>query len=1408
MNRTFKKALALCLAVIMVLSAAPLGGLVDLEWSEAGKASAYNEDLDGYYDETFTEGDYTYAIVDGVAVVASVDRSLKGSVVVPSTFGNYPVKVIGYSAFTDCDHIITVVIPEGVTTIEDYAFSRCDNLMSVTIPDSVTEIGSSAFNECTGLISVEIPEGITAIADSLFCECENLIEVKLPSTLLSIGDSAFSYCKSLTSIEIPDKVTEINTHAFYECTSLSRVVIGRSVEYIGYYTFAYCYCLSQLTMYGSLKSIDSYAFYECSGLTEVVLPEGLKTIGYEAFAYCNKLNKVTVPSTVQEIDVRAFGCCRKLENITVAESNANYCDIDGVLYSKDKAVLIQYPSGKTDAEYTVVNEATTIGESAFRECVNLETVIFLENLDKIMQDAFYSADKLKTVTFTGAAIDSIGEYAFAYCDDLESINIPDGLKTIPYECFYESGIKEITIPDSVETIDQYAFAWSDLEEITLNEELRNISEYAFYSCELKKVTIPSKVISIKKYAFRTRSLKKITVDERNEYFSSDESGTLFNKEKTILVQYPIGNERKEFKIPGTVLRIKDGAFTDCGDLRVIVIPEGVSNIGANAFERCYGLTDITIPATVTGIGYQAFSSCNNLADVYYGGSQEDWSAITVSEENDCLSEARIHFNFGVDHSYTVVKKQRPTCGDWGVYAYSCTCGYEYEKAVPPEGEHVWNEWLVENSPSCEYSGEEYRRCEACGNYEYREIPALGGEHNWGEWIRSWFYCSDGGEDYRYCSICNYTDYRYVEASGEHEFGEWELKRAATCGRMGKEQRVCAVCSFIDERYLPTIGEHIWTEWYDHEPATCTQRGQEHRYCTVCEEYEYQYIDPLGGEHEWQEWVFSWGSCVNGGEEERSCSKCNAFEYRDLTITGEHQWQEWEIQENATCTDVGEKYRECAACDAYEYDEIPALGGEHSWGDEEIDSEATCTGWGYGRRTCDICNDEQWYDIEPTGHSFDRKVFDEVNNNWYHICHCGAAEGGKIIKDTDNGVDILFPENPDAELEVEVIDDEDDETYMIVEEQFGSEGIIKLYDINLVNGNGNFIQPNGTAKVKLPHDGRAGNYKVYRVNPDGTYTDMNAVVENDKITFLSNHFSYYVLVDADLCTNLPETDPDDHAHYYNEEVTSEPTCTEKGIKTFSCNCGRSYTEEITALGHNEIILNAVAATCTTSGLTEGKACQRCQEVLVAQKTIPASGHDMAVSEELSVAPTCKEAGKSVKVCASCDLKEEVSLPADENAHKFEWTNVTATCTQKGSRTGKCSVCAKTETQEIAALGHDIADDEWVVVNAATCSTQGDRVAVCNRCRATVKEKIPTTAHKDENKDNKCDVCGSNMNNPVPTDPPTTDPSQPSDPNTPDNPVDSCDCGCHKGGIAGFFARFIIVFQKLFGRNLVCKCGESH
>ena len=171
-------------------------------------------------------------------------RSDEGEILyIPPTINGKPVLKIGGNGYTldfftnRFETVIKeIVIPDGVTTIGNFAFGRCDNLTSITIPDSVTLIGNSAFYYCQGLTSITIPNSVT-----------------------SIGDYAFYGCSSLTSVTIPDSVTSIRNRAFYGCSSLTSVTIPDSVTSIGYYAFAYCDDLKEVSLPKECK-VDEYAF--------------------------------------------------------------------------------------------------------------------------------------------------------------------------------------------------------------------------------------------------------------------------------------------------------------------------------------------------------------------------------------------------------------------------------------------------------------------------------------------------------------------------------------------------------------------------------------------------------------------------------------------------------------------------------------------------------------------------------------------------------------------------------------------------------------------------------------------------------------------------------------------------------------------------------------------------------------------------------------------------------------------------------------------------------------------------------------------------------------------------------------------------------------------------------------------
>ena len=103
--------------------------------------------------------------------------------------------------------------------------SICISLLSITIPDSVTSIGNDAFSNCTSLTNVTIPDSVTSIGGTAFANCTSLTNISIPDSVTSIGESAFSYCTNLTNVTIPDSVTSIGDNTFYSCFNLTSVTL-------------------------------------------------------------------------------------------------------------------------------------------------------------------------------------------------------------------------------------------------------------------------------------------------------------------------------------------------------------------------------------------------------------------------------------------------------------------------------------------------------------------------------------------------------------------------------------------------------------------------------------------------------------------------------------------------------------------------------------------------------------------------------------------------------------------------------------------------------------------------------------------------------------------------------------------------------------------------------------------------------------------------------------------------------------------------------------------------------------------------------------------------------------------------------------------------------------------------------
>ena len=381
------------------------------------------------------------------------------------------------------------------------------------------------------------------------------------------------------------------------------------------------------------------------------------TIGKNAFAQTG-LGCLNIPASITDIKPNAFKFSG-FNKIEVDKNNLNYTSINGVLFSKDKTVLLAYPKENSATSYIIPDGVKIIGSTAFRGTSNLNSIVIPDG------------------------VTTIKEYAFYLCNNLNSIVIPDGVTTIKENSFNLcSNLKNITIPTSVKSIGRDAFDFSVCSKVnngyyigncligtdneingnfTIKDGTRLVADSAIKGNEnLESITIPASVEIIGDCAFLNSSsenFKNITVATENKYYSS-ENGVLFNKNKTELLYYPFGKNENTYTVPNTVTKLAKASFSNCKlnklnlpnnlkyidesaftetSLKTLSIPESVEYIGKYAFDlsgietihipkgittieegtfyRCMQLKSVSIDNHIKHIGDYAFSACYNLSDI-------------------------------------------------------------------------------------------------------------------------------------------------------------------------------------------------------------------------------------------------------------------------------------------------------------------------------------------------------------------------------------------------------------------------------------------------------------------------------------------------------------------------------------------------------------------------------------------------------------------------------------------------------------------------------------------------------------------------------------------------------------------------------------------------------------------------
>lgn len=346
--------------------------------------------------------------------------------------------------------------------------------------------------------------------------------------------------------------------------------------------------------------------YENSVKT-VVIGEGITSIPDRAFNGNHIITNVKISSTVTDIGYRAFAACLKMESYTVAENNLYYSsDENGILYSKDKDEIIQFPTNSSLTSFSIPISVKKIGDSAFA-AASLEILDFSPKLEIISESAFQ----------------------------------------------YFS-IKELALPLSLKRIEKFAFYGAEIEKIDFNVGLEYIGPRAFnYNDSIVSVYIPSSVTFIGNEAFSgCRKLREIIVDAANSIYCSDEFGVLYNKDKSLLMQYPNGRTIDTYKISENTKSIDAYAFWACRNLKNLIFSENTENIGREAFSYCSALTQIYFNKSLKEIGDYSFNNCANLNDIYFSGTKKQWEAISIGIYDDSLTNANYYYEMDYPISYT------------------------------------------------------------------------------------------------------------------------------------------------------------------------------------------------------------------------------------------------------------------------------------------------------------------------------------------------------------------------------------------------------------------------------------------------------------------------------------------------------------------------------------------------------------------------------------------------------------------------------------------------------------------------------------------------------------------------------------------------------------------------------------
>ena len=556
------------------------------------------------------------------------------------------------------DQINSFTFGDKVEHIPAYLCDGMENLVSMTIPDRVTSIGESAFSYCDKLTAVVVGAANPAYSslDGVLFDKEGTTlvaypagkqgEYTIPDIVTSIRSYAFGGCDMLTTVTISEGIKSLGNRAFAGCDRLTSVVWNAincedftsndTPFYYNYYyssfdlreqirSFAFgdkvthipaCLCagmenLPSITIPDKVESIGNSAFEGCSNLTSVYYTGdigkwcGISFEGSSSNPLCNASNlyidnqlvtNAEIPHEVTEIKDYVFSGCNGLTSVTIG---------DGVKSIGNSA----FSGCSSLTSVTIGDGVKDIGNSAFSGCSSLTSVTIDDGVKSIGNFAFSGCNGLTSVTF-GEGVTSIGDCVFWGCDNLSTVvwNVAnyevltsDRTPFYQLERYYYDIRRQITSFSFGEHV-KHIPAWlcagmTELTSVTIGEEVESIGSSAFEGCDNLLTLL---------YNGTLESWCEID-------FSTITSNPISYAKRTFINQQQLAGD---LILPEGVTEVKDYAFYGCKELTSVVIPDETMLIGDSTFCDCSGLTSVVIGEGMANIGESAFLNCATVKDVY------------------------------------------------------------------------------------------------------------------------------------------------------------------------------------------------------------------------------------------------------------------------------------------------------------------------------------------------------------------------------------------------------------------------------------------------------------------------------------------------------------------------------------------------------------------------------------------------------------------------------------------------------------------------------------------------------------------------------------------------------------------------------------------------------------------------